>query len=105
MPTLSVTREVAAALLHLKDGRSLCRNWRDEYVLCQAARTDDQIVITGATFEALRKARLIRQCGPNDPYSWWSNWYGRRYTWLISDAGNAFQIPDEEFWLEVECQP
>ena len=104
MPTLPVTREVALAIRHLKDGRGLCRNLRGEYVLCQVARTDDQIMITPATFDALRKTRLIRRCGPADPYSWWSNWYGRRNTWLISDAGKAFQVPSEEFWLEVECQ-
>jgi len=102
MPTLPVTREVALAIQHLKDGRGLCRNWRDKYILCQVARTDDQVLISAATFDALRKAKLIRRCGPADPYSWWSNWYGRRNTWLISDAGKEFRLPPEEFWIPDE---
>jgi hypothetical protein len=102
MPTLIITREVALAIRHLKDGRALCRSWNCEYVLCQRARTDDQIVIADRVFEALRKARLIRRCGRGDPYSWWSNWYGRRHTWLLSDAGKEFRLPPEELWIPDE---
>jgi hypothetical protein len=102
MPTLTITREVALAIRHLKDGRGLCQNWRGEYVLCQVARTDDQIKIADTTFDALRKAKLIRRCGPNDPHSWWINWYGRSHTWLLSDVGKEFHIPPEEFWVANE---
>jgi hypothetical protein len=105
MPTLPVTREVAAALLHLKDSHAICRTWNGKYTLCLTSTTSGQIDITDDTFEALKKNKLIRKYDSGvDNYRWWINWYGRSRTFLISDAGKAFRLPEPEFWLEVECQ-
>src|SRR5919198_1436215 len=104
MPTLTITREVGDALLHLKDGRAICKVWNGKYSLCQARSTDGQIEIKDETFEALRKFKLIRRYTRDDPYIWWTNWYGRSRTYLLSDAGKEFQLPPQDLWVEPECQ-
>jgi hypothetical protein len=89
MPTLTVTREVGVALLHLRDGHAICKTWTDKYVLCLTSTTSGQIEIADETFQELRKAKLIRKYDRfSDPYRWYVNWYGRSRTWLLSDAGN-----------------
>ena len=103
MPTLTVTPEVGAALLHLRDGHAICKTWNDKYTLCLKGATSGQIEIADETFEALRKCKLIRKYDRStDAYRWWINWFGRSHTWLLSDAGKEFHLPAEEFWVANE---
>ncbi len=107
MPPLTVTREVGAALLHLRDGHAICKTWNDKYTLCLTSTTSGQIEIADETFEALRMNKLIRKYDRfRDQYRWYVNWFGRSRTWLLSDAGKLFHLPPEEVWVANEpAQP
>jgi hypothetical protein len=103
MPTLTVTREVGAALLHLRDGHAICKTWNDKYTLCLTSTTDGQIEIADETFVALHRNKLIRKYDRfRDHYRWYVSWYGRSRTWLLSDAGKEFRLPPEELWIPNE---